>query len=232
MKIAMIGQKGVPALHGGIERHVHELSLCLVERGFDVLAYCRKWYTQRENGLFEGVELVHVPTLHSKHLDTIVSTFFATLDAMRRRVDVIHYHGVGPSLLSWIPRVFAPRILIVSTFHSIDRKHQKWGLFARLMLRLGEWACSNFSHKTIAVSRTIFQYMRDVYDRESAYIPNAVPLYEPLKNENVLEQWNLKEKEYVLVVSRLIPHKGIHYIVEAWKKIMETKPEILGNKNW
>ena len=230
MKIAMIGQKGVPALHGGIERHVHELSLCLVERGFDVLAYCRKWYTKRENGLFEGVELIHVPTLHSKHLDTIVSTFFATLDAMRRRVDVIHYHGVGPSLLSWIPRVFAPRILIVSTFHSIDRKHQKWGLFARLMLRLGEWACSNFSHKTIAVSRTIFQYMRDVYDRESAYIPNAVPLYEPLKNKNVLEQWNLKEKEYVLVVSRLIPHKGIHYIVEAWKKLLETKAEIIGNK--
>src|SRR3989338_412957 len=230
MKIAMIGQKGIPALHGGIERHVHELSLCLVARGFDVLAYARKWYSKREDGFFEGIELVHVPTLHTKHLDTIISTFFATLDAMRRRVDVIHYHGVGPSLLSWIPRVFAPHIFVVSTFHSIDRKHQKWGLFARLMLSLGEWATSHFPHKTISVSRTIFQYIRDVYDRESIYIPNAVPTYEPVKNENILEQWALQEKEYVLVVSRLIPHKGIHYIVDAWKQLLETTPEIIGNK--
>ncbi len=230
MKIAMIGQKGIPALHGGIERHVHELSLCLKARCFDVIAYSRKWYTNREDGMFEGIELVHVPTLHTKHLDTIISTLFATVDAIRRRVDVIHYHGVGPSLLSWIPRVFAAKILVVSTFHSIDRKHQKWGLFARLMLRLGEWTASRFPHKTIAVSRTIFQYIRDVYDRESVYIPNAVPTYERVENKNILEKWNLMPKEYVLVVSRLIPHKGIHYIVDAWKKLVETKPEILGNK--
>ncbi len=230
MKIAMIGQKGIPALHGGIERHVHELSLCLKARGFDVVAYCRKWYTNREDGMFEGVELVHVPTLHTKHLDTILSTLFATVHAMRRHVDVIHYHGVGPSLLSWIPRVFAPRILVVATFHSIDRKHQKWGLFARMMLRLGEWSASHFPHKTIAVSRTIFQYMRDVYDRESVYIPNAVPAYEPVKNESILQSWNLKEKEYVLVVSRLIPHKGIHYIVDAWKQLLATHPEVIGKK--
>ena len=230
MKIAMIGQKGIPALHGGIERHVHELSLALTARGFDVLAYGRKWYTNREDGMFEGIELVHVRTLHTKHLDAILSTFFATIDAIRRRVDVIHYHGVGPSLLSWIPRIFAPHILVVSTFHSIDRKHQKWGPFARFTLRLGEWAACHFSHRSIAVSRTIYQYMRDVYDTESFYIPNAVPAYEPILDESVMAEWNLLPKEYVLVVSRLIPHKGIHYIVDAWKQLLQKNPAAIGNK--
>ncbi len=230
MKIAMIGQKGIPALHGGIERHVHELSLALTARGFDVVAYGRKWYTNRENGMFEGIELVNVPTLHTKHLDAIVSTLFATVDAIRRRVDVIHYHGVGPSLLAWIPRVFAPHILVVSTFHSIDRKHQKWGPFARFALRVGEWAACHFSHRSIAVSRTIYQYMRDVYDTESFYIPNAVPAYEPVVDESVMHEWNLSPKEYVLVVSRLIPHKGIHYIVDAWKDLLQKNPAVIGNK--
>jgi len=230
MKIAMIGQKGLPALHGGIERHVHELSVRLVEGGFDVLAYARKWYTNREDGMFEGIQLVHVPTLHTKHLDTILSTLFATVHALTQKVDVIHYHGVGPALLSWIPRIFSPKTKVIVTFHSIDRKHQKWGLFARLCLRLGEWAACKFPHKTIAVSRTIAQYMRDVYDTESMYIPNAVPAYEPLKKTETLTQWNILPKEYVLVVSRLIPHKGIHYIVDAWKKLLETTPEVIGTK--
>ncbi len=230
MKIAMIGQKGIPAVQGGIERHVHELSRCLVERGFTVLAYCRKWYSNREDGIFEGIELVHVPTLHTKHLDTILATLFATIDAMRRHVDVIHYHGVGPSLLSWIPRIFAPNILVVTTFHSIDRKHQKWGIFARLALRLGEWTACRFSHRSIAVSRTIYQYMRDVYDTESFYIPNAVPSYEAIMDSSVMEKWNISSKEYVLVVSRLIPHKGIHYIIEAWKKLLQKNPSLIGNK--
>jgi len=226
----MIGQKGLPALQGGIERHVHELSLRLVEGGFEVLVYARKWYTNREDGDFDGVRLIHTPTLHTKHLDTILSTLFATFHALTQKVDVIHYHGVGPALLSWIPRIFSPKTKVIATFHSIDRKHQKWGLFARLCLRLGEWAACKFPHKTIAVSRTISQYMRDVYDTESVYIPNAVPAYKPLIETDPLKQWSILPKEYVLVVSRLIPHKGIHYIVDAWKQVLKTTPEIIGNK--
>lgn len=230
MKIAMIGQKGLPALHGGIERHVHDLSLRLVKKGFEVLGYSRKWYTNREDGDFEGVQLVHVPTLHTKHLDAIVGTLFATFDAMRRKADVIHYHGVGPSLLSWIPRVFSPKTLVISTFHCIDRKHQKWGRFARLSLRLGEWAACKFPHKTIAVSRPITEYIREVYNAEGIYIPNAVNIPELQTDTQALQKWNLFPKEYIMVVSRLIPHKGIHYIIEAWKNLLAKNPEKIGNK--
>lgn len=230
MRIAMIGQKGIPALHGGIERHVHELSIRLAERGFDVRAYGRKWYTQKEDGLFEGIQLIHVPTLHTKHLDTILYTFFATIHAIKSKVDVIHYHGVGPSLLSFLPRIFSPKILVVSTFHSIDRKHQKWGVVARFFLKLGEWTACKFPHKTISVSRTIAQYVRDVYDVDSHYIPNAVPIYKKRQNTELLKKWNLESNEYVLVVSRLIPHKGIHYIVDAWKEALQSHSELLKNK--
>ncbi len=230
MKIAMVGQKGLPALHGGIERHVHDLSLRLVKSGFEVLGYCRKWYTNREDGDFEGVKLIHVPTLRTKHFDAIVGTLFATLDAIRRKVDVIHYHGVGPSLLSWIPRLLSPKTLVIATFHCIDRKHQKWGRFARLSLRLGEWAACKFPHKTIAVSRPIADYMREVYNTQGVYIPNAVNIPELLTDTEALQKWNLSPKEYIMVVSRLIPHKGIHYIIEAWKNILAKNPEKIGNK--
>src|SRR3989338_11231789 len=102
MKIAMIGQKGMPARFGGAERHVEGLATELVQHGFDITVYARRWYTPKEVTEVDGVKIVHLPTMHTKHLDAIVHTLFATVHAMINRFDVIHYHGVGPSLLSWI----------------------------------------------------------------------------------------------------------------------------------
>ncbi|MBP9760728.1 MAG: glycosyltransferase family 4 protein [Candidatus Magasanikbacteria bacterium] len=227
MHIAMIGQKGMPAIHGGVEQHVDGLSRRLVQHGVQVTVYARKWYAQDMVTDIEGVHIQYVPTIHTKHLDAIVHTLFATIHAIRSQVDIIHYHGVGPSLLSWIPRVFASHIRIITTFHSIDRKHQKWNGIARLMLRFGEWTACQFAHKTIAVSRTIQQYARDVYDAHAEYIPNAVALRPKTAETNRIRAWSLTPQKYVLMVSRLIPHKGAHYLIDAWKRIQEKNPKLL-----
>lgn len=227
----MIGQKGMPAIHGGVERHVHELSLRLVKLGHEVTVYARKWYTgKNKNFSFDDVLIKHLSTLKSKHFDAISHTFLSTLDAIKNDYDVIHYHGIGPSLLSWIPRVFAPQIKVVTTFHSMDRKHEKWGLLARIILRLGEWTACRFAHETISVSRTIQQYCRDVYDTTTKFIPNGVPSYDKSQNTDQLEKWNLIPQSYLVMISRLIPHKGAHYLISAYKKLKQENPEIIGNK--
>ncbi len=74
------------------------------------------------------------------------------------RPDVYHFHGVGPALLSWIPRVLAPRATVITTFHSVDQFHEKWGAFARFMLRLGERAAFLFADETLASSKSIVSY--------------------------------------------------------------------------
>ena len=227
----MIGQKGLPAKFGGVERHVHDLSTILVERGFQVSAYSRPWYAKKSKpSQIDGVDLVYLPSLHSKHLDTISHTFLATLHAIKSNVDVIHYHGVGPSLWSFIPKIFSPRTKVIATFHSIDRKHEKWGLFAKLVLLLGEWATCKIPDQTISVSNTIKQYVRDVYDCEAIYIPNAVPNYKRTKDTSYIKKWDLTTNSYVVMISRLIPHKGAHYLVEAYNSLTKTNPK-LAEKN-
>lgn len=222
----MIGQKGIPARFGGVERHVHDLSIRLVKHGADVTVYSRSWYTPEQTGSFDGVHVQLIPTLRTKHLDTIVHTFLSTIHAMWHKADIIHYHGIGPSLLSWIPRLFTPSITVITTFHSVDRKHEKWGWFARKMLKCAEWTACRFAHRTVAISQTIAQYARDVYDCETAYIPNGIEAAQSCYGTNELSTWHLTAGQYIVMVSRLIPHKGAHYLINAYLTLKKQQKEL------
>ncbi len=226
MKIAMIGQKGIPAIYGGVERHVEDLSRELAKQGHDVLVYARSWYTSKALNNYHGVRIVHTSTIHTKHLDTISHTFASTINALFQNCDIIHYHGVGPALLSWMPRIFSPKTKVIVTFHCIDRYHQKWGVIAKTMLWLGEKAACSFAHQTIAVSKTIQSYCLNEYHTKVEYIPNGVVIAKNT-SANLLEKYKLETNKYVLMVSRLVRHKGAHYLLEAWQMARSQNPELL-----
>jgi glycosyltransferase involved in cell wall biosynthesis len=219
MRIAMIGQKGIPTRFGGIERHVEALAVRLGAAGNEVTVYTRAWYAPANPLFAQGVRAVVTPTVNTKHLDAIAHTLTSTIHAMRNGADVIHYHGVGPSLLSWIPRIFAPRIRVVSTFHCIDRFHQKWGWFARTALALGERAACMFPHRTIVVSRTLQHYVRSAFDRDAEYIPNGVSAPERHERDDALAPLGLARGGYLMACSRLVQHKGIHHLIDAFKAL-------------
>lgn len=223
----MIGQKGIPTQFGGIERHVEALAVRLGKKGHDVLVYSRAWYVasagkkgRRSWKFSPGVRVVVTPTIKTKHLDAIVHTFTSTVHAIRSGADVIHYHGVGPSLLAWIPRVFSPRTKVVATFHCVDRNHQKWGLFARLMLGAGERAACLFPHRTIAVSKTLQSYCMHRFGDDVAYVPNGIEA-PPRVGGDVLAKFGLKKDGYVVMVSRLVRHKGAHHLIEAYVRLQK-----------
>ncbi len=230
MKIAMIGQKGIPTLYGGIERHVEELSIKLAEKNHDIFIYSRKWYTPKEIKEYKGVKIIHTKNLKTKHLDTITHTFTSTMHAIfKLKPDVIHYHGVGPSLLAWIPKLFSRKIKVVSTFHCIDRYHQKWGWFARTFLLLGEKASCAFPHQTISVSKTIQNYCINEYKNIPNLIPNGVSQPKNNTDNKILEELELEPQKYLVMISRLIKHKGAHYLIPAWQIALAKNPEIFAD---
>lgn len=225
MKIAMIGQKGYPSCSGGIEKHVEELSKRLARQGHEVLVFCRAWYT-KDQGELDGVKRVFVPTVNKKNLDAIVHTFLSIIKAAQMDVDVFHIHGVGPSLLSWLPRLLRPGSRVVVTFHCVDRFHQKWGRFARLMLHLGEWTACRFPNKTITVSQTLTNYAAETYRANSAYIPNGVTMPEPSRDPSLVEVFGLVPDKYFIMVSRLVRHKGAHTLIRAWQSARAARPDL------
>lgn len=230
MRIAMIGAKGIPATVGGIERHVEELSARLAASGFDVTVYARPWYTGRapwSEHTVRGVRVVVLPSVLTKHLDAISATFLATLRAIRERHDVYHFHGVGPALLSFLPRMFDPSARVVATFHCVDRRHAKWGWVARLILAAGERAACVFPHETIAVGESLAAYCRARHRAEVTWIPNGVatPSVVPASvARHVLQTHGLAPRRYLLVVARFVPHKGIHTAIAAFRELLRERP--------
>lgn len=223
-KIAFIGQKGIPVSQGGVERHVEELSVRLAKNGHEVFVYTRPHWVPAEYKKYEKVNLISLPSFKTKNLDAISHTLISTLSAIfRERVDIIHYQGVGPSLLAWLPRILNPKIKIVATVHSADWNHQKWNFFARLMLRLGANFACRFAHETIAVGRELQKHCLVKHNADATYIPNGVgrPLEDPENPNNVLENFKLIPNQYLLVVSRLVKHKGVHYLIDAFKKVKD-----------
>lgn len=222
----MIGQKGFPVIYGGIEKHVHDLSVRLAAKGHQVTVYSRTWYTGKSGtDMVEGVERVHTPTIKTKHLDAITHVCTATLHALFRRYDIIHYHGVGPALLAWIPQLFSPKTKIVITLHSLDRFHQKWSWFARTMLKLGERAAYAFADETITVSENLTHYMQEKYQVQTTYIPNGVGMSRKITTDDHIKSFGLKADSYIVMISRLVPHKGAHVLVEAFKEFKRRHKE-------
>jgi len=215
MRIAMIGQKGVPATYGGIEKHVEEIARRLVARGHEVTVFCRLYYTPA-GARYHGVRLLRRPSIHTKHLDTVSHVAWSTLEAMVRRFDIVHYHALGPSLFAAVPRLTGARTVV--SVHGLDWQREKWGRVASWVLRRCEGPAARFPNRTIVVSKTLRDYFRDHHHRTPAFIPNGTNLPSPRPARRIL-QLGLTPGKYVLFVGRLVPEKGVHFLCEAFSQI-------------
>ena len=217
IRVAMIGQKGFPPIHGGIEKHVAELATRLGSGGFQVDIYSRPHYSDAQGATdLPGVAIRRLPSIPTKHLDAISHSLLATTHSLFRKYDIVHYHALGPGLLSGVPRLLGGARTVV-TVHGLDWQRDKWGGFARWVLKLGESASVTFPHRTIVVSRALREHYLEQHKQATTYIPNGIvpPVY---RARDLLYAHDV-DKPFVLFVGRLVPEKGCHFLLDAWGRL-------------
>ncbi|WP_035302149.1 glycosyltransferase family 4 protein [Clostridium sp. DL-VIII] len=234
MKVAMIGHKRVPSREGGVEVVVEELSTRMVKQGIQVDIYNRSGYNVagrkydvKSNNCknYRGCKIVTIPTFQNKKLNAIIYSFLATVRALLGRYDVIHFHAEGPCSMIWIPHLLG--IYTVATIHGLDWQRSKWGGFATKYLKFGERMAAKYADEIIVLSRNVQQYFKDNYKRDTVYIPNGINETKIAEAQIITEKYNIQKGDYILFLARLVPEKGLDYLLEAFEKIDTDKKLVI-----
>lgn len=233
MKIAMIGHKRIPSREGGIEIVVEELSTRMAAQGHTVHVYNRKGKNVADQSRekrkrlkeYKGVRLLWIPTINKKSLDALLYSFFATIRVLFGHYDVIHYHAEGPSAMLWLPHLFRKRTVV--TIHGLDWQRAKWGGFATKYLKFGEKMAAKYADEVIVLSKNVQTYFKDTYGRDTRYIPNGVNQPEIREAKIITEKYGLHKDDYILFLARLVPEKGLHYLLEAFKQVKTDKKLVI-----
>lgn len=221
VKVAVTGLRGIPGVMGGVETHCEELlpRVAGLSPEMEITVLGRAPYLLSKPSPLGSVKITSLPAPKRQSTEAIVSTLLGVLYARRRAFDIIHIHAVGPGLLAPLARFLQMRV--VMTHHGADYDRAKWGLLARLSLRLGErWGVAA-AHHVIAVSPSLAASLRSRFPAHASkisYIPNGAPMLgftgEP--REATLDRLGLEAGRFVLAVGRLVPEKGHDYLVDAF----------------
>jgi len=224
LRIAMIGQKGLPATHGGVEHHTEQLGSRLAARGHDVTVYTRPSYSDPSLSTLMGMRLKSIFSVPTKHLDAITHSVLCSLDSRTEPFDIVHYHAIGPCLASPLARKHGRRL--VSTVHGQDWRRGKWNAFASLALRGAEQMALRVPDATISVSRTLAEAYRHQGVGNVHYIPNGVSVCEE-DDPGFIAELGVVPGEYAVFVGRLVPEKGVHYLIEAWERLDTSRKLVI-----
>ena len=231
----MIGHKRIPSREGGVEIVVHELATRLVRSGHTVHAYNRaghhvsgKDYDRQPAASgkeYRGIRLINIPTCKTGKLNALVYSFLATLRALFGRYDIIHYHAEGPSAMIWIPRLL--RMRTVATIHGLDWQRSKWGGFASRYLKFGEKIAARHADELIVLSKHVQAYFLSEYGRNTTYIPNGIEPFAKRDDAIIQDKYGLSQDSYILFLARIVPEKGLHYLIDAFQTVDTDKKLVI-----
>ncbi|MFC2161871.1 glycosyltransferase family 4 protein, partial [Acidobacteriota bacterium] len=179
---------------------------------------------------YRGMKLKYIPTIKSKNFEMICYAFFSAISTVFKNYDINHFHAIGPSTLSFIPKFFGKKLVV--TVHGLDWQREKWNYIAKSYLKFGEWTSIRIPHQTIVVSKTLKQYYEDKYSKKVKYIPNGInnTKYTPLTEAG--KKFSLKKNRYLLFVGRLTKEKNVHILIQAFKSLnTDMKLVIVGGSS-
>lgn len=232
LNIAMIGHKRIPSREGGVEIVVEELATRMATVGHKVTCYNRaghhvsgQKYDNAVRKCYKNVRLKTAWTVDRKGFAAVTSSINASLCAAFRKYDVVHYHAEGPCIGCFIPKLFGKRI--VATIHGLDHRRAKWGKFAGYVIMRGEKNAVKYADEIIVLSEGVQKYFKEMYGRDTVYIPNGVNKADTRPANAITKKWQLYKDSYILYLGRIVPEKGAHYLIDAYRQLNTDKKLVI-----
>ena len=212
MRVAFIGTRGVPANYSGFETCVEQVGRRMVERGHEVVVFCRSGHHTDRPAAYLGMELVYLPAVRQKHLETLSHTALSSLRLDARTAVVCM--GVGNAPVVRLIEARGRRT--VFNVDGADWQRRKWGRFASWYLRRSERLAARGRSLIVADAKVVQDYYRERYGRDTVLVAyGANPPADT--GTTTLERFGLRPREYLLWVGRLVPENGADDYLEGVK---------------
>lgn len=232
-RIAMLGHKRIPSREGGIEIVVEELATRMVAQGHSVTCYNRRGHhvsgrefdKELENE-YKGIKIKSVWTINRKGLAAMTSSVAGALRASFGKFDVVHFHAEGPCAMLWLPKLFGKRC--VATIHGLDWQRAKWkNGFGSKYIKFGEKVAVKYADEIIVLSKNVQDYFMQTYGRKTVFVPNGVNRPELKPAKLISDKYGLEKDEYILFLGRVVPEKGLHYLIDAYTQLKTDKKLVI-----
>lgn len=226
LRIAMVGSRGMPANYGGVETVVDVLARQLVLRGHEVTVFCRSEDYETHPPMIDGVNLVYLPASTSPGVGAMVHALRAAVYCVGRNFDIIHFHALGPGMMSIISRMFTTST-VITTVHGRDDKRDKWSRSVRSLLRVAASISARVPHSTLVVSEMLADEYAAEFNRTTTVVPNSTHAIDHVGPGNVLSRYGLLHQNYFVSVGRLVPEKAPHETIKAYQEAMTDMPLVI-----
>jgi glycosyltransferase involved in cell wall biosynthesis len=222
ISVAVVGSRGIPNIQGGIETHCEKLYPRMTDKGIQITIYGADSYLKTWKSFqYKNTKVVPVPfCFRFKGVEAFLRTFGSLPFVILNRPDIVHIHGIGPAFLAPLFRLCGCKVIL--THHGQDYQRARWGIFAKVLLRLGERISCNFANRIIVISSYLNSFVQQNYNvsHKTVLIHNGVELPESMPNaKKYLEKYGLTRKKYIFACGRFVKEKGFHDLIEAFKMI-------------
>jgi len=237
MRIALVGTRGVPARYGGFETAVEEVGRRLVESGHEVVVYCRRGprgprgarSAEQLPSRYLGMELVHLPAVRHKVLETLSHTVLSVAHLARagaagRRVDAaVVFNSANAPVLPVLRTLGIP---VATHVDGLEWKRAKWTGLGRRYYRVAESLAVRWSDALISDARGIEEYYREEFRAESEYIAYGAPQLATVGSDRLAEL-GLTRHGYHLLVARFEPENHVRMAVEGYAGSSASLPLVV-----
>jgi glycosyltransferase involved in cell wall biosynthesis len=226
LSIALLGTRGIPARYGGFETFAEQLSARLVARGHSVVVYGRcsfgeNWGAREPIG---GVTRRATPTIFHKYLETPIHALTSFLDLITKKYDVALLCNAANAPFAFLLKFRGKPLLI--NVDGIERNRSKWNALGKAWYLLGERCAMWWATQIVSDADVIAEYYEKTYRCNSVVIPYGVhPVTRPAGP--TLAQFSLKEKGYLLYVSRLEPENNALGVIQAYRNVKTELPLVV-----